>query len=285
MEFATRKIPNSYKFKDNQLTSLHDSLEILILGSSHAYMGLDPQHFTSKTFNAANVSQPLCFDHYIAQKFIDRLPNLKYIILPISYFTLSSTFANTEEWYREIYYTLYMDYPKYGLFSKQHYEMSNFSTANSKLIDYYIRGQDLEQTTSSGMSKMYYLKNKAIKNWDNGEFRAKAHSSKDFSGDIGCENLVYLNNIASLSHEKGVKLILITTPVRSSYSNHIDIDQLNQMYSAVNIIVNKYDNVSYFDFFKDTSYVDEDFYDSDHLTEYGAYKLSHTIDSLISVSF
>ncbi|MEG3047516.1 MAG: hypothetical protein RR872_02665 [Mucinivorans sp.] len=280
-EVATRAIPNSYRYKNGQLSLLADSLEVLILGSSHAYMGLNPECFSLRAFNAGNVSQTLCYDDYIVQKFIPKMPKLKYVILPISYFTFFSTLQNSDEWYREIYYTLYMDFSKYGLFTKQHYEIANWSVAIVKLRAYYINGEDLEQVSATGMSKMYYLKNKAVKGWDNGVSRAKAHLSEDLNDEIMVENIAFLDNIASLTDNMGAQLILVTTPVRKSYSHHINVGQLSQMHNNIERVLKEHKSVSYLDFLTDSSYTDDDFFDADHLTELGANKLSRKIDSLM----
>ncbi|MEF9923579.1 MAG: hypothetical protein RSA66_06775 [Muribaculaceae bacterium] len=282
-EYAARQVPNSYKYKYARLQELQDSLQILILGSSHAYMGLDPSCFTLNTFNAANVSQPLCIDDYLAHKFIPKSPKLRYVILPISYSTFFEELKDGEEWFREIAYTLYMDYPEYGVFTKQHYELSNFNTAIDKLKQHYIYHKDLIQLTPTGMSKMYYLNNRAKNDWDNGATRASLHLSKDFEGEIMRRNITYLGDIASLTHKMGIQLILVTTPVRASYLKNIDKKQLAKMYGIINTFCRKYNNIRYLDYFSDTlSYTDIDFYDSDHLSEYGAKKLSLKINAIIS---
>lgn len=92
---------------------------------------------------------------------------------------------------------------------------------------------------------------------------------------------MFLDNIASLTDKMGTQLILVTTPVRKSYSHHINAGQLSQMHDNIERVLKGHKSVSYLDFFTDSSYIDDDFFDADHLTELGAKKLSCKIDSLM----
>ena len=85
-EIAYRNIPNSYRMKDNFLKHEASGCEILVLGSSHAFFGINPSYFSRSAFNAANVSQDLRHDGFIFQKYLPYLPNLKWVIHPVSYF-------------------------------------------------------------------------------------------------------------------------------------------------------------------------------------------------------
>ncbi|MEG1665057.1 MAG: hypothetical protein RR286_07110 [Mucinivorans sp.] len=53
------------------------------------------------------------------------------------------------------------------------------------------------------------------------------------------------------------------------------------MHDNIERVLKGHKSVSYLDFFTDSSYIDDDFFDADHLTELGAKKLSCKIDSLM----
>ena len=76
IEYAIRQLPNSYKTKGEFLNVNSNSVETLILGSSHTLYGLQPNQFKSKTFNASNVSQSPDVDFAILESYERLLINL-----------------------------------------------------------------------------------------------------------------------------------------------------------------------------------------------------------------
>ena len=55
-------VDNPYKFKHEWMSRNAGDVEILVLGSSHTYYGINPALFDSKAFNLANVSQIFHYD-------------------------------------------------------------------------------------------------------------------------------------------------------------------------------------------------------------------------------
>ena len=53
MEILLENIPNDYSFKKEYLDENSDSIEILVLGSSHSYYGINPIYFHLRAFNAS----------------------------------------------------------------------------------------------------------------------------------------------------------------------------------------------------------------------------------------
>ena len=88
MECLLRQIPNVYRFKRNYLDTNSDKVEILFLGNSHSYFGLNPEYTEKRSFNAGHVSQTLDYDLEILKKYENKWENLEFIVIPISYFTL-----------------------------------------------------------------------------------------------------------------------------------------------------------------------------------------------------
>ncbi len=73
-EIYLRTIDTAYTEKEKKLYA--SDPEILILGNSHAAYGIDPNRFSMRAFNAANVAQSLYFDKRIALKHLGQLPHL-----------------------------------------------------------------------------------------------------------------------------------------------------------------------------------------------------------------
>ena len=119
-EYFLRQVPNDYSFKKEWLDHNSSQVEVLVLGSSHTYYGVNPVYFSKKSFNAAYVSQSIPYDYFIFTKYVNQMKNLSYVILPISYFSLWGSLENDGEAYRLKNYSIYYDckYHKW-------YELSN----------------------------------------------------------------------------------------------------------------------------------------------------------------
>lgn len=77
----------------------------------------------------------------------------------------------------------------------------------------------------------------------------------------------------------------MNTPTYITYRENLNQQQLYLMDSICDALADEYDHVYRLDYFADTTFVDEDFYDADHLCEIGAKHLSerinHVIDSIV----
>lgn len=112
LEILVREIPNDYSLKKNYLTKHSDEIEVLFLGSSHAYYGINPDYITSyNSFNASYISQSLNYDYKILKNYGSNLSSLKAIVIPIDYLTLyGSLETGVEKWRAKnyiIYYQMY----------------------------------------------------------------------------------------------------------------------------------------------------------------------------------
>ena len=70
------------------LNNKSKNTQIIITGTSHTLMGLDPAQFFLKTINISEISKPIQVDLQAIENEIKKLPQLKYIVIPIDYFTL-----------------------------------------------------------------------------------------------------------------------------------------------------------------------------------------------------
>ena len=143
MEYFLRQIPNDYMYKRNYLSEYSNEIETLIIGGSHSFYGINPDYFTTKTFNAGYVSQPLNFDFKILEKYQNDFKNLKTIIIPMSYPSLWTKLDGAVESWRIKNYVIYHKI-NYN-FSLQNYTEifgNKFNISIQKLVSYYINNRD-----------------------------------------------------------------------------------------------------------------------------------------------
>lgn len=141
LEYFLQNIPNVYSYKKDYLNKYSKEIQILILGNSHTYLGIDPIYFTQNTFNAGYVNQSLYYDFEILNKHKENLDELKIIVIPISYFSLWFSLLESEEYRRVKNYVIYHGLKANSIKDYSELLNSNFSY-NMKRLSYYIRPKE-----------------------------------------------------------------------------------------------------------------------------------------------
>lgn len=282
-EYFLRKIPNDYQYKNEWLTHNCGKIKILSLGSSHAYFGICPQYFSHSAFNAAHVSQSIKYDHFIFKKFIDNMDSLKVIILPLSYFSLPFELENGEEYWRVKDYSIYYNCMIHRFESKYNLEIYNGIHFKNVLRSIFGKVSHRE-CDSLGFGTSYQFANRDEQWQNSGAVAAKRHTKEAIDSTIVNRNKKLLEDIIKDCKSRNISVILLTTPTYATYRNNLNRDQLNIMLESCKSFENAYSNVHYLDLLDDCRFVEDDFYDADHLNEFGAEKLTtlldHYIDSL-----
>ena len=274
LEYIAQHTPNSYKYKDEYITNNCDSINTIILGSSHSFYGINPEFLGNNSFNLANVSQDLKFDSYLLNCYIDKCYNLKTLIVPISYFTLYETpLDRGEEKFRVKFYERYMGYNDTIQNRFEKLEIYNLQIFQEKIMKYLKCLCDIDTDfgyDSNGWATGYSV-SKIDKNIESDAIKTVTRHTPN--GKYLKENIEYLNQIAEICEQHNVRLYFITAPTLSAYHNKIDANRWNFTKSVINEVCIKY-NASYFNYLNDDRFDKSDFYDIDHLCHKGAEKFS-----------
>lgn len=280
-ELLLREIPNNYKYKSNYLDENSKNITVLILGSSHAFAELNPAYIKYSSFNASNFSQSLEFDFKILKKYDGKWNNLKYIIVPVDYFSLYSTLENGIESWRVRNYNIY-----YGIHTScniyDNIEISNNLPANLlRINNFYLRQMSDITCSTSGWALTYSSKNKQdlLKS---GKEAAERHSAKN--NQYFNRNVQVLKSIIEYAKGKKVKIIFYTSPAYTTYVENLNPDQLKNTINTATKIANSYCNTVYFNLLTDSIFKKDDFFDADHLNEVGSKKFSIKMNNLIDIA-
>ncbi len=279
-----RNIPNDYGTKRKYLERNAADIRVLCLGSSHAYYDINPAFFSETCYNAAYVSQTIEYDYKIYQKYNEQLVSLKWIILPISYFTLFSEMENSPESWRIKDYSIYSDLngPASRFF---HYEMLSYSLSINlkRITDYYFHKSNNNITCSDlGFGIDHALEK--TRNLDStGYASALRHTKNMNEGYLALNEETVRESYLKLARKNGVRIVIYTPPAWHSYTDKIDKRLFKITMDSVDNLCRKYSNVSYQNYLTDNSFQKDDFLDADHLNVVGAKKLSIRIDSIINV--
>lgn len=276
-EYTLRSAPNDYALKDEWMTKNTD-VRILSFGSSHAYYGIRPQYFNEKAFNLAFTSQSLKYDHYLYHKYVPLCDSLEYIILPISYFTLRANMDSSAESWRIKGYCIYMDCDYYAYDIAKNIEIASKDKLNS-IFDVLFCGKNFLNCDSLGWGFNNSYSDRAEEWQTTGVTAANRHTKSN--KEMLDENISYLEDMIEDAKKRGIEVILLTTPTYYTYRDNLDEEQLHEMVDLCNNLVLKYDHVSYLNWLQHDSFIEDDFFDADHLNEYGAEKLTKLLNDYI----
>jgi len=250
------------------------TLRILVLGSSHTLQGIDPQYFDEPAFNLASMSQTLKYDHFLFNKYSDKLTGLRYLIVPVSYFTLFGQLEDCNENYRIKNYSIYYHCP-YHLFSvKYNTEIFNGDTKSNivRLMKYLLYNSNDVSCNKYGFSSGY--SDATEKDLDEtGKAAVLRHTIADPYVYLQ-ENVGYLESMINACGSKKARVILLTLPALSHYTSRLDKKQSDLMVRTCETLQEKYENVRYFSYLNDPRFTKEDFRDADHLNRRGAKKFT-----------
>ena len=94
-------------------------------------------------------------------------------------------------------------------------------------------------------------------------------------------NLSRVRRMIEKCRDRQITVLLLTTPAFITYRENLNETQLSLTRSFCQTLQNEYDNVYYLDMLDDSRFEEDDFYDADHLNEFGAAKLSCILNQLI----
>jgi len=276
VELQLRSIPNVYSLKKTQLDNLSEEMEILCLGSSHAFFGINPVCFSKKAYNAANVSQTFDYDQKILEKYIDQMPALKTVLITVSYSSFFEAMEDSEEVWRKKYYALSMKIGEPDIFE----DYLLFSNDRQEIIPYWLRKRKTLPINDLGFGIIDSSQRKSDFFEKNGVITAKRHtiSNLDFR-QKDMRNI--LENMILLCESRNVSVVLLITPTHQSYRNKLNQQQLDLMYALIDTVKQHHYQVIVFDAFADPDFVSSDFSDSDHMSGTGARNLTKKLDRFL----
>lgn len=278
IEILLRSIPNDYSYKKNYLDRNSSKIEVLFLGSSHAYRGINPEFIDFKSFNAAYVSQQVQYDHEIIKKYDGHWDNLKYIVMSISYFSLFSNMEESGESWRIKNYLIYYKMNT-SRDAADYFELTSndFGINAERIESYYRYGKSDVSTSNLGWGR--FKANQKFK--DDGKIAAKRHTKDIKDNLVFEENLDTLNAIIDYAKQRNIIILFYTPPAFHTYVDNLNQKQLNKMIETMQLIDNQHDNVMYLNLLTDNSFTESDFFNSDHLNETGAKKLTKKINQIL----
>lgn len=260
-EVLARSLDNSYKVKDSYIKKNGQDIELLILGSSHTFYGINPEYLDIPAYNLANVSQDLKTDYMLLERYDRYLPNLKTIILPISLFSFWSNLGESQEDWRQAKYSIYMDL---ALGTKNKFE---FLYPQIFDIVHLIKPKPVE-VTDKGMGLSYSYKRRQLDLEKSAKSATTRHNKSNLKLNFN-ENILAVENVFKYAKKNNIKIILLRTPVSPKYLQLANSTQVAMLDSVLNKMSKK-QGILYLDYWGDQNNKENWFYDADHLNDFGS---------------
>jgi len=282
LEWFYRTTPNNYTYKAERVSELYTDTEVLILGSSHAFFGLNPTYFSRSAYNLSNISQSFYFDELLLKKHIDSMPRLKAVVLPVGYFSLSQKDDGLEDRWRKYFYDQQMelevptvsatDPKRYSLALSRRFDRSvqlvrTYFEAGT-LISCFPSGYGMQDSTDIVADKQSISKIIARKHED---------GSLDFKS-----NTNRLQRMISLCGKRNVLFVPVIMPVHPDYYKALRADKWAKIKASLKTLEQYNVNTHFLDLSRDPGLRTDDLRDADHLTNQGAAKYSRLISSYLN---
>lgn len=271
-ELFVRRITTPYSIKNHFCTTRGEDISTLILGNSHAYYGIRPDILGDSTFSLANVSQHPDNDLSLLRHYGNLMPNLKRIIIPVSYTTFRDLpFEETSSRFRAISYKTQMHLPDHSDFSTYNMESSEFRVFAGKIKNLFVH-KPSNTCDSLGFGTGYTLARRS-RHWKASAAYHISYHTQQPRPERAAKVTALFDSIHSYCSERGIELVLVSTPLLPEYRELRDSAQLAEMQTLVHDIVSRH-SLRYLDFSADNDFTDADFFDADHLNDCGAAKLT-----------
>lgn len=280
-ELVFRNIPSYWKNKNSAFELKKEQIEVLILGNSHAQNGINPNNLDYNSFNMAQGYQSIYFDLKIVEKHLDKMANLKYVLISVDYHSLFYTHYEP----RDIYYHYYFDIDyRNKAFIKEDISWSLFGLDKSTITA--TRLLSWTKTLLNKESK----KNKSFIWKGNEGSKLKSFSKLDLKRKIvhfddiissGLQPSVEqdLITLITILQKKNIEPILITLPVSNRLKEKFNPVVLAQNDFKIDSINNNL-NLTYINF-QEWDLPDRYFYDFDHLNNLGAAIATDSINHIL----
>ncbi len=287
---------SAYKEKYCAVLKDKDSIEVLILGNSHACYGVDPNSFFQYAYNLANVNQSLYFDKRITLTLLDKLANLKYVFISIDYHSLYfsdqglrniwSYYGNGVK-YKDTDYSLsvispflFGYTPKFAISMLKKTISNKLKYKDTKILDFDVEeGVDISKPMRKGFLDFEGVNESAF-----GEkfytARARAFNNVVKESNENVEILTDLEDFIKILVCNDIVPILFTPPTFHDYNDYLDYNFIKKNNADIQKICAKYD-LEYFDFMDSPLFSKDDFNSCDHLNRQGAKKFGRLLDKII----
>ena len=285
IEVALLFRPNVYAYKRQYMDEHAKDIKVLLLGSSHIEEAVKPELVGEGTFNLAISARLREYDVALAEMYVPRMDSLQVVVVPIDYtnFFFERQHENplTKSIPEDLSGTCRCMHTKYmGTRIDPFWYFSEI--LNSKLnymSRFWNKRQKLQECDSLGYVRLDI--NERLADWDLRSIPAVIDTTKAIDQASYDEMLQQYEQLAQVTQNRQIRLVLVATPVYKTYQESIHPIVLNDIHVFIQKLQKSYPHVEYYENLFDDRFTADDFQDASHLTEAGAIKYSKILSDII----
>ena len=286
-EIGLRAIPHDFESRASDLEALGAEIEVLILGNSHAFRGVNPSQLSSPAYNLAYVSQSYPEDLALLQTYGEDMTQLRAVVLSLSYPSPYHVLAASPEDWRLKDYARH--YSLDGLKLPLRYRSEVLSTAPRlqvrRAIDYYLKGEAHGASGLRGFARQRHRRATAEEIEESGAGAAERHSYALGDADALAHQrtaTAALEAMVTWAEASGLAVVLTTVPTHPAYHTRLEPTQVSSVRTLGERLAAGCRRCVYIDALADGGYGAGDFRDGDHLSAAGATKFTAVVDSALA---
>ncbi len=279
-EYGLSRMPDSYSMKREHLESLAPKIEVLVLGPSHSLRGVDPDCFSMKGYNVANIQQSIYYDTRITLKYLDKMTSLKVVLIDISYPSFWFQVHTCDEPFRDYFYAREwgIRYPSIKWYDIHLYSKI-LAYGNEKAWNFALSGFSTDLERGYQENGWAIGGKKGPLNDSAGYNLAKAHE-KEMKQENFADNISDLKIFIGELKKRNIEPVFFIAPYNHFYNKYLDKNRMKTIDSAINGLCSIYSCRKY-DYHTDSRFTDEDFREVTHLNKDGAIKFSKILNDEI----
>ena len=296
IEVRLGTIPNAFNRKLELLDEQRSTIEVMVLGSSHEYAGVNTDRLIQPAFNLAMPSQSLSQSAELGLKYLPAsrsarlpLPRLRAVLMGIGYYSLPYRMSGSPE-------------PRLGFYMRTYRVFADSTLRDrvnpSRYLYSAIYGWGAVQSLLRGPTAVDFSGHMSRTGYDpvglpalppdagptyfaaSAAARASYHHRLASAANIPA-NLALMRRLARQCQVAGVRLVLFTSPVTRNYADQFGEATWRQYRAVIEQFAREID-VPYTDYSQDPAFEWRDFGDADHLNSVGAEKFAKILSDRIA---
>ncbi|WP_373060225.1 hypothetical protein [Zunongwangia sp. H14] len=283
VEYSLRQIPYAVKIKKEFAMNNREDIKILALGSSHFERGLNPQFMDSLTLNLGNSGQRIIENYRLLLKFEPLLPNLKLVIVELSYDwlernksmtspvvdNLNLVFYDVNTFERDVKPQDYLLFP------------SNPDFFSNRLSEHIFNESALKFNKFGFDTNRFYGSYEAVQHQDSLIKDEDIYVENATDPVAFSKNVKILNKFIEYCEKRKLKILIYSTPTHYRYNRLRDKQIVQRRDSVLQEFKQKYENLSVYIDEENPDFVTPFFYNGDHLNPTGAEKATKLLNEYI----
>lgn len=261
--------------RDNKNFVLQEGIKCLLVGHSHTACAVDPD-IAKSVANFSASGESYLYIGAKVRRFVEANKDLKTVMIAISNNSVSK---ELDTWVATDFFISYFMPKYYPLLSQSEKDMLFHENRNGFV--YTLGKTALDNIFYAGYKYGNYSSvlggferlDGDLNQWaTNGSIRTSESIPSD---SVSVLNLQYLENLVGYLKERDIQVVLIRTPLHSSFWDKCKNENLFQR-----VIREKFKSDLFVDF-KDFKLGDNDFHDPEHLNAEGAEKFSRHLEDVL----